>query len=445
MGFMTALVCGFLFWLMQVSMLRIGGLIGVILMVLLAIATFVVWSGGFSAVGVLLMDKARGLSPRSIGDAAMFGLASVPKFLLLGVLVFVAVLGFMLVAALLYFICKIPFLGALLAFVVHPVLVLIAAAAIIGCIWVVFPLFAPAVWSGLSFRQALSSVFAIARTRLVEVVLMMMVLYIIIVVICMLVMSGLFPAITSLTGLASSIMGGGAGYGAYGGMGAAMSVFSSSSMIGAMLGVSVLGGLVFALLALVSLMGMNLLYLQVSSGLDAAGTESDLEDAFGAMKDKAREAADKARGVAERAKQAATDRAQINADRAQANAAARAEAVYEQTRLEEEETQQPLPEQEELRREAAEREAREAQARADAQRQAAASAAAQATAPAPLPPAAASSTSAGAAALAGLVTGAATSAGAEPPAPSAPTKLCKACGHVLGTGDMFCENCGAKQ
>ena len=35
----------------------------------------------------------------------------------------------LLVAALLYFVCKIPFLGAVLAFVVHPVLVLIAAVA----------------------------------------------------------------------------------------------------------------------------------------------------------------------------------------------------------------------------------------------------------------------------------------------------------------------------
>ena len=398
MGFLTALAVGLLLWLMQFSMIRIGGVIGVVLMVVIAIAAFVVWSGGISAVGVLLMDKARNLPQRSISEAAIFGLASVPKFLLLGVAIFVAVLVFMLVAALLYFVCKIPFLGAVLAFVVHPVLVLIAAVAIIACVWVIFPLFAPAVWSGLSFKNALASVFAIARNRIVPVVLMMMVLYIILAVIGMLVMTGLFPASMSLTGLASGIMGGGGGnYGAYGagyggGLGSAMSMFSSGAMIGAMLGMSVLGILVGALVALVAMMGMNVLYLQASAGLDTAGTESDLEGAFGAMKEKAREAAEKAKAAAENAKQAV-------ADRAQAAAAACEEAVQEQARLEDEETQRQLQDEEQRQKAerefaakaAAEREALEAQARAEAQRQAAARAAAQEVTSTPAPTPAASS------------------------------------------------------
>ncbi|QIL80616.1 zinc ribbon domain-containing protein [Diaphorobacter sp. HDW4A] len=449
-GFITALTCGVLFWLMQWSVTRMGGIVGIVLMVVLAIACFVVWVAGSSAVGVLLMDKARNLPQRSIGEAAAFGLGSVPKFLLLAVAVFVVTIAFMLVAALIYFICKIPVIGAVLAFVAHPVLLLIASAFIIACIWVVFPLFAPAVWSGLGFKQALASVFAIARHRLVQVVLMMMVLYIILFVIGMLIASGVVPAMGLLTGLATSIMGGGGGYG-MGGMGAAMAMFSNASMTGAFLGASVLSILLFALVALVAMMGINLLYLQAADGLDTAGTSSDIEGAFGVMKEKAREAADKARAAADRAKQAA-------ADRAQATSNAREEAVMEQTKLEEEEANQPLPEQEALRREMAEREAREAQARdaqarAEAQRQAAARAAAPAAASqAPAASSAAGAATAGAAALGGLMTSAAAATGAAPeaapvppPPPAATTKGCKACGHTIGAQDMFCENCGSKQ
>lgn len=463
-GFLTALAIGLLVWLMQFSLMRVGGIVGVIVSVVLTIAAFVVWSGGFSAVGVLLMDKARELPQRSIGEAAMFGLASVPKFLLLGVAVFVAVLAFMLVAALLYFVCKIPLLGAVLAFVVHPVLVLVAAVAIIACVWVIFPLFAPAVWSGLSFKNALASVFAIARNRLVQVVLMMMVLYIILAVIGTLIMSGMFPATMSLTGLASSVMGGGGSvdYGNYGGgrggLASAMSALNSASMMGAMLGMSVLGILIFAMVALVAMMGMNLLYLQASAGLDTAGTESDIEGAFGAMKEKAREAADKAKAAAERAKQAA-------ADRVQAAATAREETAKEQARLQDEETQRQLQQQEVQQqdaaravaeheaaaRAAAEREAQEAQARAEALRQAAMRAAAQDVASVPsvppvssAPSAPSASVNAGAAALGSLAAGAAASAAGFAET-SASTKDCKTCGHKIGIADLFCENCGTKQ
>ncbi len=327
-GFLTALACGLLVWLMKWSMTAMGGAIGALLMLVFALVLLVVWIAGSSAVGVLLMDTARDLPQRSLSEAAMFGLGSVLKFLALGIGVFLAALAFMLVAALLYFVCKIPFLGAVLAFVVHPVLVLIAAVCIIACIWVVFPLFAPAVWSGLGFKQALSSVFAIARERLVQVVLMMIVLYIILMVIGMLIISGIVPAATSLTGLASSVIGGGSAY-----TGSPLDVLSTGAMMGAVSGLSVLGMLLFALITLVAMMGMNLVYLQASAGLDTAGTASDIDNAFDVMKDKAREAADKAKAAAERAQAAVAQRVQpehgseSNASTTSASAAAAATAA----------------------------------------------------------------------------------------------------------------------
>lgn len=283
-GFLTVLLCGLLSCLMQQLIARTGGVLGMLLALMSGVLLFIVWLAGMSAVGVLLMDKARNVPQRGIFEAAMFGLASIPKFLLLGVGVLASVLAFMLVAALIYFICKVPVLGAVLAFVAHPVLVLIAAVFIIACVWVVFPLFAPAVWTGLDFRQALASVLAIARNRLVQVVLMMVVLYIILAVIGMLIALGVLPAASALTALAAGILRGGhAGYGAMD-WGAAMGMFSNSALMGAMLGMSVLGLLLFALVSLVAIMGVNVLYLQASSGLQA-GRPGGIEEAFGATEE----------------------------------------------------------------------------------------------------------------------------------------------------------------
>ncbi|QNN55420.1 zinc ribbon domain-containing protein [Diaphorobacter ruginosibacter] len=440
MGFLTALACGVIFWLMQVSMLRMGGAIGGLLTFVLAVLAFVVWVAGASAVGVLLMDKARNVPQRSLSEAAMFGLGSVPKFLLLGIAVVLVSIAFMLVAALIYFICKVPVIGAVLAFVAHPLLVLIASAFIIACVWVVFPLFAPAVWSGLSFRQALASVFAIARNRLVQVVLMMMVLYIILAVIGMLIMSGVFPAAGALTAAATGILGGG-GYSAFGGHSAfspMMGMFSNASLAGAMLGMSLLGLLLFALVALVAIMGMNVLYLQASSGLDTAGTESDIEGAFGVMREKAREAADKARAAADRAKQAATERVEAAAAAREAEAAEVAQREEEQSRLR-------VQEQEERQAAARAEAEREARARAEAQRQAAAREVAQSQpSAAPASPAAPSASGPAAGMLGSVAAAAAAASSGDVPAADS-SKACKACGHRIGADDLFCENCGTRQ
>ena len=87
----------------------------------------------------------------------------------------------------------------ILAFVAHPILVLVAAALLIAMIWVVGPLMGPALWSGLSVKAALANVLSIARKRLVEVVLMEVVLYVILGLVCFMLFAGLLPATVSIS------------------------------------------------------------------------------------------------------------------------------------------------------------------------------------------------------------------------------------------------------
>lgn len=320
MSFLTLVVFSLLIAL-GASMLTKTVFISSIIMLI----ALVVLMAGSSAVGIMLMDKAKNEPIRSFAAAASAGLLCLPKFILVGLIVFAATLAYGLVAAIIYFVCKIPFLGGILAFVAHPILVLVAAALLIAMIWVIGPLMGPALWSGLSVKAALANVLSIARKRLVEVVLMEVVLYIILTLICVMLFAGLVPATMSLTGMAMSItsnassMGGLGGYGYGGGMGSSMMgmMMGSSASTGLISGLGVLFAVIGALLAQVAVMGMNLIYLQARESVDPTEAEDALDGLIGDVRKKAEEAkahtmaaAERTMAAAERAKQAASDRLQ---------------------------------------------------------------------------------------------------------------------------------------
>ena len=320
--FLTLLVTGALIAGAAWMLVKAGFFMYLIFMLAAVIALL----AGSSGVGIMLMDKAKNEPVRSFSAAASAGLLCLPKFLLVGLAIFVATLAYYLMAAVIYFICKIPVLGGILAFVVHPILVLVAAALLIAMIWVVGPLMGPALWSGLSVKAALANVLSIARKRLIEVVLMEVVLYVILGLVCFMLFAGLVPATVSLTGMAMSItgdagsmagmfMGGGYGRG-YGGGFNPMGMMGGGST-GLIAGLGVLYCVVGALLAQVAIMGMNLIYLQARESVDPAEAEGALDSLIGDVRKKAEEAkaqtmaaAERTMAAAERAKQAASERLQ---------------------------------------------------------------------------------------------------------------------------------------
>ncbi|MEQ6437052.1 zinc ribbon domain-containing protein [Comamonas sp. w2-DMI] len=377
-GFLTLLLTFLVFLAAQGLGSAIGGVTGGIARLVLSLAAAVVMMGGISAVGVMLMDKAREMPVRTIGEAFAFGLACIPKFLLFAVLLLAAVLAFLLVAAVVYFVCKLPVIGAILAFVAHPVLVLAAAAALVALIWVIYPLFAPAIWSGLGFKAALASMLGIARRRLVEVVLLELVLYFIIGVICVLLFAGLLPASFSLTTMGAAIIGGGqaaslaaAGYGASAFMG-------NTAVMGLVSGLGVLYCVVGALMAQVMIMGMNLVYLQAQEGLDASDAEGALDDLIGNVRKHAEEAKDRAMAAAEQVKARAAKAQESPAQPAQDAEAPQAVSPDRQASAGTPDTAAQLQAQALAQEQAAQERQREAQAHAQAERQRAEAAAQEA-------------------------------------------------------------------
>ena len=139
MGFLTLLLAGALIGLGMWSAARMFSAMGAVLGLLLNLVAVVVILAGTSGVGAMLMDRAQNLPVRGYLDAGLFGLMCIPKFLGFGLLVGLAGLAFMLVAAIVYFICKIPVLGAVLAFVAHPLLIVVGAALMVAMVFVVNP------------------------------------------------------------------------------------------------------------------------------------------------------------------------------------------------------------------------------------------------------------------------------------------------------------------
>ena len=406
---------GFLTWVAVALLLAVGGFLssslggaaGGGLMGLFGLLAMILIAAGMSGAGILLMDKAKNIAPRSMLDAFLAGLWCIPKFLGFYVVVALVLAALAVVGAIGYFLAKIPGIGPLFFFVLHPVLVIMAAAVLTSLLWVGFPLFTPAVWEGRGFKESLTLVIAVSRQRLVPTVLLFLALYVVVSVIGMVVFGALLPGYFFMSGLATSILGVGMTGNGLAAITALMNGYgggSSGLMYAGILATALIFGLAFTLMMQVALMGVNLVYLSATDGLDTADTENALNAGLDEMKRRAREAQEKARQMAEEAKERARQRA---AEQAAAQAAA-AEQAQAQA--------------------AAVLAAEQAEQQAAADRLAAEAAAAQAAPPdaAPQEPP--------------LLAEPAPSTNL-PPA-SAATATCPQCQHTVGHDDMFCGECG---
>ncbi len=264
---------------------------------------------GVSATGIMLLDKARGAPPRSNSDALMFGLMCLLKFWLVGLGLFVAGLAIMLVPTMIYFICKIPGIGPLLLFFAHPILVL-CAGALIFFASIFLTLIVPALWDGDTISQAAAKTIAILKERAVATVLYLLVMGVVTAIILSILGAVILPGYLSMTGLAAGVIGPrlAGGLAIVTNLPFALMALSSGEgghMVALALGTLMLLALCVAAALQVQLMGINLVYLGVSEGVDSSGAENMLKRQFDQAKAKADEAKQRAVAAAERARQAA--------------------------------------------------------------------------------------------------------------------------------------------
>ena len=417
---------GFLTWVVVALLLAVGGFLssslggaaGGGLMGLFGLLAMILIAAGMSGAGILLMDKAKNIAPRSMLDAFLAGLWCIPKFLGFYVVVALVLAALAVVGAIGYFLAKIPGIGPLFFFVLHPVLVIMAAAVLTSLLWVGFPLFTPAVWEGRGFKESLTLVIAVSRQRRVPTVLLFLALYVVVSVIGMVVFGALLPGYFFISLFSISILGVGITGNGLAAITALMNGYgggSSGLMYAGILATALIFGLAFTLMMQVALMGVNLVYLSATDGLDTADTENALNAGLDEMKRRAREAQEKARLAAEQAQEKARQMAEEAKERARQRAAEQAAA------------QAAAAEQAQAQA-AAVLAAEQAEQQAAADRLAAEAAAAQA-APPDAPPQEPTFL-------------------AEPapstnlPPASAATATCPQCQHTVGHDDMFCGECG---
>ncbi len=282
-------------------LLAMAGTLGM-LAGLLAFLVYVVAVGtGVNAAGLLHMDSARGLSPRSTVDALIAGLMCIPKLIVLVIALFLVELAVFLVIALVLVVCKIPFLGPLLFTVVFPASVVVAGVAFFG-VFLCMVLSLPAIWQGATIMRALAQTLAIARTRLVEALLLLVFVWMLSFAVALIIFSVLGAGLIPTLGLSGSIVGfsGMGGLGSVMGMAQGFGGGGAGHAIAGLIGLSILWAIAASLVFQVYLLGLCLVYLRVTEGLDVGATEAALRQKLDEAKRRAADLGDKARSAANR-------------------------------------------------------------------------------------------------------------------------------------------------
>lgn len=166
----TFCVAGLLLAMAESALVRADTLWGAVWGGLALALTFV----GVNATGLLLMDQARGLGPREVGDAFVQALGSARR-VLLGLLLLLALPALLLLLALtgLLWAVRWPGIGVPLFGLLVPVGVVLLGLLAFGAAVLAGPLTGPAVWAGMEARAAVRLLLRWWRQALPEATLLM--------------------------------------------------------------------------------------------------------------------------------------------------------------------------------------------------------------------------------------------------------------------------------
>jgi hypothetical protein len=273
-------------------LLAMSGTLGFVAGPLAGVIWIVAIGTGINAAGVLQMDGARGISPRSTVDALVHGLMCIPKLVVIGLAFLAVEIAVFLAIGVLLVICKIPFVGPLLFAIVFPLSVVLAGLTIVGLL-ICMVLSLPAIWQGAGITRALGQTLAIVKGRLVEAVLLLVFIGALAFIVAMIVFGVLFAGLVPILGMSVSIVGvGGFGMDAL----TAMPLgYAGGHAIAGAIGAALLWAVAGSLVGQVYLLGLSLVYLRVTEGLDLTASEAALRASFDDARRRAAELGEKAR------------------------------------------------------------------------------------------------------------------------------------------------------
>lgn len=263
---------------------------------------------GVNAVGIMLMDATRDGESRTPMQAVAASLLTSHRLLLVGLLAFAGLLALLIGVAILLLLCKLPVIGPLLFAVVMPLSALLLGLTLFTLAYVFYPLAASAIWSGATVMEAAGNLLAIARKRLVAVVLQEVVLMLIVFFVALILLGIVFSGLGLTTMMSAGIVGGGeGGLQSLGMMAMGMGNMGMGGMGGGG-GYVLAGGLGTTLLlalagivpGLIALQGFCLIYLSSLEGLDSGDARRALAATLQKTQEKMREAREKVEAQARR-------------------------------------------------------------------------------------------------------------------------------------------------
>lgn len=273
-----------------------------------ALLAYIMLSVGISATGILLMDQALNMEPRSISAALVDGAFAAMRLFVVMLTGFGVALLAVLAVSILVVLCKIPGIGGFFYALILPISVL-AVAFIYAGLYFVFMLAGASVWSGASIRQSVSALYIIITRKLVESALGVIVHSLLMLMVGGIVVAFVAAGSAVVVGLSAGILGSQIGMPSMhmmmgGGGGAGGLVY------GGMFGFGILFALVGAVLFAMAILGVNRLYLHLTANLDLASAEAALTERMDAAKERARamqeEASRRTQEMRQRAQQAQT-------------------------------------------------------------------------------------------------------------------------------------------
>jgi hypothetical protein len=221
----------------------------------------VVLPAGASVAGLLLMDQARGQTPRPFRKAISDGIPAFLRIFCIALLGIALTLIFMLFLGAVLFVCKLPVAGPVLYAVLFPVLLISGGLLYFGLMAGLL-MACPAVWNGATVREALEMFRRIIANHSLELLLNLLLLAVLITlakfILVGIVFVGSLPVLaTSATILNTELLTAVFGL-ALGGYASAIAFGFMTILV-----------LILAALAAMTMMGLSLIYLQITKDLPA--------------------------------------------------------------------------------------------------------------------------------------------------------------------------------
>jgi hypothetical protein len=151
--------------------MKVAAWLGAVLGFISFIACFGLLLVGSNAAGIMLMDEARGGQSRPAREALLVSAFTSHRVLAVALIEGLLFVAYLLALGLVLLICKIPGLGPLLYAVAFPVAALATGLVFFAMFYVALPMALPALWSGRGILATVAILLAVARQRLMYVVI----------------------------------------------------------------------------------------------------------------------------------------------------------------------------------------------------------------------------------------------------------------------------------